>query len=327
MRRIFIFVMLVWLVMLFLPPLLCKNAGSAPAPEEEKTGDESIIISLMHADTGEKEDICLRDYLTGVVTAEMPASFEPDALKAQAVAARSYTYNKYLGNREHPGAAGVHDGADVCTDPGHCKAYMTLSEARGKWGDSWEEKYYEKICAAVGDTDGEVLTYDSKPVNAVFHSASYGRTENSRDVWGGDLPYLKSVESPLGDAAEAQISRVVLSAEEFKKTVRDAHPEAVFGEDRSEWIKDCERSEGGSVLTVSIGGVTLRGTEVRSLFSLKSANFTVTAGDDVTFEVYGSGHGVGMRQYGANALAKEGYDYRAILARYYTGAEIEQWGE
>ncbi|MBQ1334304.1 MAG: stage II sporulation protein D, partial [Clostridia bacterium] len=107
----------------------------------------------------------------------------------------------------------------------------------------------------------------------------------------------------------------------------DAHPEAVFGEDRSGWIKDCERSEGGSVLTVSIGGATLRGTEVRSLFSLKSANFTVTAGDDVTFEVYGSGHGVGMSQYGANALAKEGYDYRAILARYYTGAEIEQWGE
>ena len=279
----------------------------------------------MHADTGETEKIRLDDYLTGVVTAEMPASFEPEALKAQAVAARSYTYNKYLENRASPGKIPGHNGADVCTDPGHCKAYMTLSDAREKWGARWEAAYYEKIRAAVTDTDGEVLTYDARPVNAVFHAASYGRTESSRDVWGGDLPYLKSVESPLSDA-QSQITHVTLGAQEFKDAVCAAYPEASFPEEKAEWLKNVVRSEGGSVLTVQIGGVTLKGTDVRALFSLKSADFTVTASDDaVSFEVRGSGHGVGMSQYGANALAQSGYDYRAILARYYTGTEISHW--
>ncbi|MBQ3378501.1 MAG: stage II sporulation protein D [Clostridia bacterium] len=325
MKRILLFITFIWMVLLLLPPILCRITQDAPSRAENISGDERIIISLMHTDTGELEDISLRDYLTGVVMAEMPASFEDDALMAQAVAARSYTYNKYIENRAQPGIFPSHNGADVCTDPAHCKAYMTLSDARGKWGGEWEEKYYEKICDAVENTDKEILTYDAKPVNAVFHSASYGRTENSRDVWGGDLPYLKSVESPLGEAAEGQITRVVLSADEFKAQFCEAYPEAVFGDDASEWVNHVVRSEGGSVLSVSIGGVTLRGNEVRALFSLKSANFIVTVGENVCFEVYGSGHGVGMSQYGANALAKDGYDYRAILAHYYTDTQISQW--
>lgn len=335
MKRILLHMMIVWTILLIVP-LFCafsmgltsqKEISQIKADETGKKYDD-VKIKVKHTDTGEVEEMPLCDYLINVVTAEMPASFERDALMAQAVAARSYTYNKYLKNQSSPGIFETHDGADVCTNFSHCKAYMTLSDAKEKWGQTWVDTYYEKICSAVRDTDGEILTYGSQPVNAVFHSASYGRTENAQDVWGGDVAYLKSVESPLGEAADSLVSKVTLPLEEFKSTILSEYPDAVFSDDKSTWVSDIVRSEGGSVSGIKIGGIDLKGTKVRTLFSLKSANFILTLSDsEASFEVYGSGHGVGLSQYGANALAKDGYTYREILSWYYKGTDISYWGK
>jgi len=331
MKRILIFLCIVWAILLITPVCFMSCVPSSDNSDKGHDAkvplcDDNVTVKVKHTDTGEVSEMNLSDYLICVLTAEMPASFESDALMAQAVAARSYTYNKYLKNRDDPNIFPTHDGADVCTDIGHCKAFLSKEDAIKKWGKSWADEYYDKLCRAVRDTDSEILTYGAVPVNAVFHSASYGRTENAKDVWGGDAPYLKSVESPLGDAAEKSVSKFSVPLYEFKDSILSSYPDAHFPDDTSKWVDSVTRSEGGSVQSITIGGIPLKGTKVREIFSLKSANFVLTLSDtDAVFEVYGSGHGVGLSQYGANALALDGYNYREILAWYYKDTDISNW--
>lgn len=273
-------------------------------------------ISVFFSEEGATRTMELENYLTGVVCAEMPASFEKEALKAQAVAARSYAvYRIENQSADHPDAA-------VCTDFAHCKAYKELAAAQKDWGSDWG-KYSEKIKQAVSETEGEILTYDGEVALAVFHSQSGGgRTENSSDVWGGDVPYLVSVESHGEENAPNFYSTAVFSFDEFKEKILSLNTQANINAPAD--IGEAVMSEGGSVKSITVGGATFSGRELRTLFNLRSSCFKILADEkNVRFEVTGYGHGVGMSQYGANTMASEGYDYRQILTHYYSGTEIE----
>lgn len=284
-----------------------ENPGEIPS-----TGEINVYFS----EENQTKAMEIEEYLRGVVAAEMPASFEPEALKAQAVAARSYAFYRMENpTAEHPDAA-------VCTDFSHCKAYKTEDRLQQGWGEDAEE-YSEKIKNAVYETAGEVITYNGEVALAVFHSQSgAGRTENSADVWGGEVPYLISVESHGEESAPNFYSTAIFSFDEFKEKLLSKEAEAVINS--PEDIGSPEISEGGSVKNITIGGKEFSGRDIRSLFGLRSSCFKISADENtVTFEVTGYGHGVGMSQYGANTMAKEGYSYVDILTHYYTGTEIK----
>ena len=288
------------------------------ALQEVSDYDETKMLRILHG--GTVEEMSMETYLLGVLRAEMPASFEPEALKAQAIAARTYTLYKMRG-----GDIANHPDADACDDIRCCKAYLSAEDAASQWG-SMAVYYEEKLSRAVRETDGQVVLYDGEPILAVFCSSVGGSTQNAGAVWLNDLPYLQSVSSPETEALVPNYySTVSFSAEEFRSLVRASYPDAAFSGDTSDWIRDVCRSDAGFVTTLTVGGIKMRGNDLRTALSLRSPSFTVeTNGDTITFHVTGYGHGVGMSQYGANSLAKEGRTCTEILAHYFTGTTVGQ---
>lgn len=262
-------------------------------------------------------EISMDEYLLGALAAEMPASFEPEALKAQAVALRTYAlYKVKNGTPAHP-------EADICSDSACCAAWADAETLRERWGADYDT-YTAKLRAAIAATDGVYLTYGDEPALAVFHASSAGMTEASGDVWSTALPYLVSVESPENDENVPHfVSEITLTAEEFRSAISEAYPAAVFPEDTAQWLTGAEYSAGGRLVSLTIGGVTVPGTALRALFSLRSTAMTIAvAPDSVTITTRGSGHGVGMSQYGANLLALDGLTCEEILAHYYPGTAL-----
>ena len=298
---------------------VCVFYARGGSGEENKITQKlrmSEDISVFFHNENKTVSMPIEEYLCGVVCAEMPASFEEEALKAQAVAARSYA--RYKQNELNA----VHPEASVCTDYTHCKAYTPINEKEKIWGDD-SKKYRAKIENAIIETQGEVITYNGEVALAVFHSQSGGgRTENSADVWGGNVPYLVSVESRGEEKSPNFYSDVTVSFENFRNTIMSLNPTASLTSSND--IGQIEKSEGGAVKTIQIGGQEFSGKEIRGAFGLRSSCFTISSeGDNIRFEVTGYGHGVGMSQYGANAMAKEGRDYKEILKHYYSGIQIE----
>lgn len=314
MRKILIIIAAVLAVTLIIPITLLIRYGKYTKPTPESEAKITVYIK----DEDKVAEMSKSQYLKEVVSAEMPASFEEEALKAQAVAARSYLEARQNAYKTS-GAPEVHKGADICTDPTHCKAWISEQKRRESWGAD-ADKNWSKISKAVEDTEGEVITYNDEVISAVFHSTSSGKTENSKDVWGGDRPYLVSVDSP-GDAQSPKYkSEKQITLTEFKKIAQDNIEGVDFSK---ELVGDIARSEAGGILTISIGGVKIKGTQLRKLYDLRSANVRINIdGDTVSFDVTGFGHGVGMSQYGANYLAAQGKSYIDILKTYYTGVEI-----
>jgi stage II sporulation protein D len=254
----------------------------------------------------------MEDYLWRVLAAEMPASFASEALKAQAAAARTAVYQRMLSPSPN------HPDADVCTDYHCCQAYITPEEAAANWGTA-AAAYAQKLQDAVSATDGMAVLYEGQPIQAVYHSSSAGRTQNAEAVWGSAVPYLVSVDTPEGNEVPNYTTTVSLPLDQFRETFLSACPTADLSGSPEGWFGPL--SEDGSSRTV--GGVSVQNTLLRTLFSLRSASFTASADEDaVTFTVTGYGHGVGLSQYGANALAKEGKTWEEILLWYYTGTEI-----
>lgn len=318
MRRIILAAELALLLLFLLPLTLLGSPleeGSAPEssaqPSAEGTGTGSDAGETVRLLTdGEVVTLSLSDYLWGVVAAEMPASFEPAALQAQAVAARTYICYKML----HP--TGAHPDADMCDDITCCNAYLTPEEAAAGWGAS-AAGYAQKIADAVSSTDGLVVLYEGEPIDAVFHSSSAGETKDAVAVWGSAVPYLVGVESPEGEEVPNYVTTVTMTPEEFRTAFSAAYPEADLSGAPGEWCSQV------SDTTTVVGGVEVANTVLRSLFSLRSASFTIAADDTaITFTVTGYGHGVGMSQYGANALAREGKTFEEILTWYYTGTTV-----
>ena len=280
--------------------------------------DGKTVLKVL--DGGEVREMTVGDYLVGVVRAEMPASFEEEALKAQAVAARTYTYYKILTGGNHG------DTADICTDSTCCQAYLGEEQARSNWGEDADENE-SKIETAVRDTDGQVILYGGVPILAVFHSSSAGMTRAAGQVWLNDLPYLQSVTSPeQGDTIPNYYSRAEFTQEQFREKVLAAEPEADLSGPVETWLQNAVTDTAGSVATVDVGGVTVKGSTLRSILGLRSACFEWEVQDGkLVFFVTGYGHGVGMSQYGAEQMAEDGADYREILTHYYTGVTVEPY--
>ena len=299
---------------------------STPPVETENTKEDTSPSAGVDAGTmlrvlidGELQEMDMETYLRGVVRAEMPATFALEALKAQAVAARTYTLY-----RMENGGAQKHPEADACDDVNCCKAYLSAEEAAANWGEQ-AQTYEAKICQAVAETDGECILYEGRPILAAFHSSSAGATQDSADVWTSSLPYLQSVESPENeDTVPNYHSTASFSATDLKAKLQAALPEVSLSGDPSTWFTNIRQEANGTVTALTVGGVEVKGSRLRTILGLRSACFTISFdGDTVTFSVTGYGHGVGMSQYGANVLASDGMGYRDILAWYYTGTTVE----
>ena len=319
MRTIVAAALLCLVIALMLPLLFAGGGQAAPEasaePESAAGGlDSELSFTVLTADG--VETVTMSDWLPGVVAGEMPALFEEEALKAQVVAAR--TYIMYSMGREKP----AHPEADVCDDPACCKAHSPDETLREKWGESYEENM-ARVLEAVRSTDGEYMSYGGEVIQAVFHSSSSGRTEDSAAIWQAE-PYLVSVESPeTAEDVPNYVTSVTVSPEDFREAVLTVHPEAEFGEDPACWLGAAVRDASGRVESVDIGGTQVPGTELRTIFKLRSTAFTLDyTAEGFLFTVTGYGHGVGMSQYGANVMAEDGADYEEILTHYYPGAEL-----
>ena len=275
--------------------------------------DESLVVLLRRG--GAVESISMREYLTCVALSELYADFSDETFKAQVVAARTIALATAQKHK--------HSDCDICADPSCCQACHTVDALRQKLGASFDAAW-ERAEDAVIDTDGEVLRYVGKLCEATYFSSSGGRTEAAVAVWGGDVPYLQSVDSPGEEETRAYASTVTVSAEKAREILTAAG--ATLPADPAAWIGEMTRTAGGGVATIVIGGVRFSGTQIQRLFGLASTNFTVAASTDaLTFSVRGSGHRVGMSQFGAEAMAQQGKTYREILTHYYTGASIEPY--
>jgi len=309
-RRILLFGICIMLPILIIRG--CLFAGSK-STDSESNGRGPLITVY---DTRQKSafTVYMEDYLIGVVAAEMPSSYDIEALKAQAVAARTYAARKL----EKYGGGGCPYGYDVCTDSGCCQAWTDPDSFAGT-------DKYDKIREAVCSTAGEVAVYNGELIEALFHSTAGGYTEDSENVFKTALPYLRSVYSNESDAPRYE-STVTVSKAVFAKKLNAVCGTELTADSVASKVSVSERYQSGRVKTVSVGGKTLTGREFRSIFELDSTNITIEFGEnDVRLHTKGFGHGVGMSQTGADDMAKEGADYIEILKYYYTGISIERY--
>jgi len=282
------------------------------AAEELMQKEKAQGIRLLDGDAVVDTD--MHSYLVGVVAAEMPALFPAEALKAQAVAAR--TYAAYCAGLKR------HGEAHICSYSGCCQAWMSEDELRQRWGADYD-KYYAMVKTAVEESAGEYLSYQGQPVLAAFHSSSAGATENSGQIWN-HTPYLISVPSPeTAENLPQLISQVTLAPLDLRDTILSACPGADMSGAPDTWLGQRFENAAGRVDSLEIGGVNVAGTKLRQLFALRSTDFRLDFnGTDFVFTVAGYGHGVGMSQYGAKLMAESGSDYKSILAHYYPGTSL-----
>jgi stage II sporulation protein D len=261
----------------------------------------------------------IEDYLEGVVAAEMPVDFEEEALKAQAVAARTFAFGRLT--KDYSAREGSHPDADVCTDPGCCQAWISKEKISEKWSDDKKASNWARIERAVSETRNIIITYDGAIINPLYHSNSGGYTENIEEVWAGAaVPYLKSVVSEGEDVTSEYETSFNISVNDFKSKFKDKYPDIKFS--KKNIIDDININSlttGKRVNEIKIGDITMKGTDVRTVLSLRSAAFEFAKVDDLTIKVTtrGDGHGVGMSQWGADAMAKKGSYYQQILLYYY----------
>lgn len=300
------------MILLFAIPLVLLKEKEKE-PERDLWPDTGLSIEVYMCDSDKVVTMDLEEYILGVVAGEMPADFHPEALKAQALAARTYTM---LRMRQFGGSGcSKHPGAEICTDSTHCQAYKNPASVG---------KNLDKLKKAVYGTAGEVIVYDNKLIDAVFHSTSGGKTENSEEVWSGRVPYLRSVVSQYEEHSPKYVAQQEVSIDNFIKCIKKLDPEVKINKKNiKNEIKVLERSEGGRITKLRVGDRIFKGTDIRNALSLNSSNFTFAVGTStILFTVVGSGHGIGMSQYGADGMAKKGIGYRDIVMHYYQGVDI-----
>ncbi len=273
---------------------------------------------MLHKKTEEVEEVDLEQYLYHVVSAEMPADFELEALKAQAVVARTYTLFKAQNKK--------HENADICDESTCCQAWISKEDRLARWEEEKRESNWQKIEQCVQETRGKIVTYNKEPINAFFHSNSGGRTELPVNVWGGsDFPYLQVVETAGEEGYKQYASEVELSKEELLEKLKEKYADIQIDFAKDEEIKILEYTDSNRVKTVQFGNHQLSGVETRTLLGLKSTNFEISKeAEIIKFEVKGYGHGVGMSQTGADTLAKQGKNYEEIIHHFYANVEIQE---
>jgi len=298
---------------ILLPGLLLNAAVlflDTPEPEvQEETTPPARTSWTAKVRTGQAvTELDLDRYIACVVLAEMPASFEPEALKAQSVAARTYARKALV-------TGGKHGDGSVCTEPGCCQGYITEEAYLAKGGT---QDSVDRIRRAVEETSGYVLTYEGELIEATYFSCSGGATEDAAAVWGTDYPYLQSVSSPEEEGAARYVQTLDFTPEEFSAALG----RELTGNPTS-WFTITTYTEGGGVAAMTICGETYAGTQLRSLLGLRSTAFTVAASPEtISITTKGYGHRVGMSQYGADAMAVTGSTFERILAHYYPGTVL-----
>lgn len=313
-------------VTLMLPTLLVlpfsddkpsRQLGEEPnqkSVQTENNADAAVEVAVYRTAKKKIETLSLDQYLIGVVAAEMPADFEKEALKAQALAARTYIVSQLVNEEK----IGMPEGKADVTDTELHQVYMNNEEQKKLWGMDYKWKI-AKITEAVKETSGQILTYEGKPITPTFFSTSNGYTENSEDYWSNSYPYLRSVASPWDKNSPKFSHQKIMSVSEFEAKL------GVKLADRKNVGKVIERTAGKRVGKVEINGKVLTGREIRDKLELKSTDFSwVLKGDNIVITTKGNGHGVGMSQYGANGMASEGKDYKEIVKYYYQGVEISK---
>lgn len=327
MKKIFLYILCIVLLCFLIPILFTKrnNTTQTAVVEDPKEDINKITynygqyntVKLLHTKTGEVEELGLDEYLLGVVSSEMPASFENEALKVQAVVARTYTMYKIINGSKH-------ENADICDASTCCQAWISKEERLNKWKEEERNSNWEKIENAVYNTKGKIITYNNEPINAFFHSNSGGTTDTASAVWGGtNYPYLQAVQTSGEDTYSQYNSEVVVTKDEFISKIKEYHSNLEIDFNLENQIEILGYTEGERIKNIKIGNLELSGVEIRTIFGLKSAKFNINIeGDEIKFTVIGYGHGVGMSQTGADSMAKQGSNYEEIIKHYYTGVEI-----
>ncbi|MBS4218918.1 stage II sporulation protein D [Bacillus sp. FJAT-49711] len=301
---------------LVLPSTNDKSDGALAEQEEVQSkqmkNESSTEVAVFRTNTKKIEKLPLEEYVIGVVASEMPAEFELEALKAQALAARTYIVSHLISSSDNED---IPEGANIKDTVDH-QVYKNKAELKKQWGKDYDWKY-KKVADAVKATAGQILTYNEKPITASFFSTSNGYTENAEDYWKNQIPYLKSVESPWDSKSPKFNSQKVLTISEFENKL------GVKIGNGKDIGTVTGRTPGKKVATVNINGKDFTGREVREKLDLRSTDFKwIRKGDSIIISTKGFGHGVGMSQYGANGMAQEGKKYKDIVTHYYQGITI-----
>lgn len=292
---------------------------------KEIMGDSEIVeiienvdistVKVMSASSRNIIEINLKDYLLGVIAAEMNPTYHTEAIKAQIIA--SHTLLLYVKDHKTDDL----ENADISDSSSSHQGYLTPEQQREKWGENYD-LYVEKLSTCIDEVLNLTLQYNGAYINSVFHAMSNGKTEDAKNVWGGDYPYLKPVLSVGDTLSPAYISNVKFDSDTLAKKLKKHN--ITFSEKPENWIGKTTNTETGMVSSINICGTDIKGTDIRTALGLKSSTFSVEYKDDeFIFTVKGYGHGVGMSQYGANHMANQGFTYDQILKHYYTGVEIK----
>lgn len=333
MRKILLYIFLFIMICFIIPIIFTKRNEEQVVAKIDNNIENNIqsdinkydyknysVIKLLHAKENIVQEISLDEYLYGVVSSEMPASFEKEALKAQAIVARTYTIFKVQNNTSK------HENADICDDSTCCQAWISKDDRLAKWEEGTRQENWNKIVDAVDSTKGKIITYEGKPINAFFHASSGGTTEEPVNVWGGsNLPYLQVVETAGEEGYSQYASEVTFTQDELIEKLKTKYSDIKIDFESDEELKILEHTESNRVKTIKFGNHELSGVEARTLLGLKSTNFIMQKENgNIKFSVTGYGHGVGMSQTGADAMAKQGNNYEAIIKHFYTGVEIKE---
>lgn len=287
-----------------------QNQTENSTVEENERKEASVLVLSTN---GEVIEMQMSEYLTGVVIGEMPTDFSEEALRAQAVVARTYARKRSIIGQKHPQGA-------VCMNSACCQSYRSANDFMVN-GGSLES--YKKVQAAVEATADEVLYYQGALIEATYFSCSGGRTEDAMAVWGTDIPYLRAQDSPGEELATHYTDTVYFTSEEFVNRL-EINPQGL----PAAWIGRITYTSGGGVDTIEIAGKTFEGTQLREKLGLRSTSFSVEIiGDLISVTTKGFGHRVGMSQYGAEAMAVRGCDYREILRYYYPGTILTKYSQ
>lgn len=312
------------LTLIIIPAISAADKGKTePVTAEEVTSvtenpdTDSGAVSVYITTSGSVVNVSEFEYVCGAVAAEMPLSYNEEALKAQAVAC--YT-NAVRLRKENDGKNSSIGGADISDSSAVHQGYLSESDRRAKWGDSFE-KYESKLEQCVSAVFGKILVYNNEPCIAAFHAICTGLTESADTVWGSDVAYLQSVRSSGDTLSPTYASTVTFTSERMAEILNDL---GLDTESSGTYFSGIKKSAAGTVTEIQLQKKKFTGAQIRKAFSLRSACFDVTEADgNVTFTVQGYGHGVGMSQYGADYMAKQGSTYTEILSHYYCGAEIK----
>lgn len=331
MKKVFLYLIFFILIIFIAPALLTHRTEETSVNESqieiqenqvventvEEKGKSGKKIKLLHNESNTVEEVNLEDYICNVVSAEMPADFEEEALKAQAIVARTYTIYK-INHKKH-------DEADICDDSTCCQAWISKEDRLAKWEEDKRESNWNKIVKCVQATNGKIITYNNEPINAFFHSNSGGKTEIPKEVWGGDdYPYLQVVQTAGEEGYTQYSSEVTYTNDELINKLKEKYNDIKIDYSKKDSIKILEHTDSGRVKTIRFGNHELSGVETRTILGLKSTNFEVTQSNGkVLFNVKGYGHGVGMSQTGADSMAKAGKTAEEIIKHFYTDVEIK----